>query len=279
MEMDDASSKGWALLEIVLKTRIQDKLNEALEIARLISAENWKSRGLIYIYIELDKLGMFNEAKSVLNEALQSAYSIKDFYTGVEALKEITGALVKQGNCEHAEKILLEVEQMGTRHLCLKNMADVAFEFNGWQGSLEMSKNLVAEESSLFYLTGWAEKQLVSEMEDKCVRQALPLIVGDAQTIECVLLLNALNKVFFGDLSKERLNRLNRTLNIQWALDIAAQLPKEESSTRLSTNLDTWLHEIEDEDDREQIELWAKQVAKGKITEEELGERVKNLID
>jgi hypothetical protein len=37
-------------------------------------------------------------------------------------------------------------------------------------------------------------------------------------------------------------------------------------------------HEISDEDDREQIELWAKQVAKGKITEEEFGERAKELM-
>jgi len=29
--------------------------------------------------------------------------------------------------------------------------------------------------------------------------------------------------------------------------------------------------------DRDQIELWAKQVAKGKITEEEFGERVRGL--
>jgi hypothetical protein len=80
-----------------------------------------------------------------------------------------------------------------------------------------------------------------------------------------------------GKPSRELTDRLNRTLNIQWALDIAAQFPKEESSARLSTNLDTWLHKIEDEDDREQIELWAKQVAKGKITEEEFGERVNGL--
>jgi hypothetical protein len=34
---------------------------------------------------------------------------------------------------------------------------------------------------------------------------------------------------------------------------------------------------ITDKDDREQIELWAKQVAKGKITEEEFGGRVNGL--
>ncbi len=48
-----------------------------------------------------------------------------------------------------------------------------------------------------------------------------------------------------------------------------------ETNYRLSTNLESWLYEIADEDDREQIELWAKQVAKGKITEEDFVERVR----
>jgi len=34
---------------------------------------------------------------------------------------------------------------------------------------------------------------------------------------------------------------------------------------------------VADEDDRDQIELWAKQVVKGKITEEEFGDRVKGM--
>jgi hypothetical protein len=76
--------------------------------------------------------------------------------------------------------------------------------------------------------------------------------------------------VALGKPAKELTARLNRTLNIQWLLDITAQFPGAEAATaRTSTNLVVWLHEITDEDDREQIELWAKQVAKGKITEEE----------
>jgi hypothetical protein len=47
--------------------------------------------------------------------------------------------------------------------------------------------------------------------------------------------------------------------------------------TRLSTNLDAWLNEIADEDDREEIVLLAQKVAKGKMTKEEFGERVKGI--
>ena len=46
---------------------------------------------------------------------------------------------------------------------------------------------------------------------------------------------------------------------------------------RSSSNLNNWLHEILDEDDRDQIELWAKQVAKGKISEAEFKEKLVTL--
>lgn len=38
-----------------------------------------------------------------------------------------------------------------------------------------------------------------------------------------------------------------------------------------------WLSELGDKVDRAQIELWAKQVVKGKLTEGEFGERVKRI--
>ena len=99
----------------------------------------------------------------------------------------------------------------------------------------------------------------------------------DSESIEKLLQKHALHEVFFGKTGSEKLQRFNQTLDIQWALDIVAQFLGEANSSRLSTNLGTWLHEIADEDDRDQIELWAKQVAKGKISEEEFGERVRGL--
>ena len=60
-------------------------------------------------------------------------------------------------------------------------------------------------------------------------------------------------------------------------MDVIAKFPKEENVVRLSSNVEEWIEQVGDEDDREQIELWAKQVVKGKITEEEFGENVKGM--
>jgi hypothetical protein len=101
--------------------------------------------------------------------------------------------------------------------------------------------------------------------------------VSDTASIENLLQKHALLQVCFGNPSGELTNRLNRTLNIQWALDIAAQFPKQTATQRLSTNLEEWLPHIEDEDTRDQIELWARQVIKGKITEEQFQAHLQNI--
>ena len=82
-----------------------------------------------------------------------------------------------------------------------------------------------------------------------------------------------------GNNEKSNLSRIKISLNIQWAIDIAAQFPQNQENKYLYNNLESWLYKIKDEDDREQIELWARQVAKGKITEDEFVARIGELND
>ncbi len=85
--------------------------------------------------------------------------------------------------------------------------------------------------------------------------------------------------MFFGDTTKEQIQCLNKTLNIQWAIDIKAEFPSSEELQRLSTNVEEWLFEIDDEDDREEILLWAKKVSKGKMTEDEFGVKLRGVLN
>jgi hypothetical protein len=172
----------------------------------------------------------------------------------------------------------MKISQGSQRHKCWTSIAENTYKESGWNHSLNQVHQFQSDEARLFYLKGWAKAVSEYDADGTCIQEALSQLANVSESIETLLQKHALHEVFFGNADQQRINRLNRTLNIQWALDIAAQFPKEESA-RLSTNLDTWLHEIADEDDREQIELWAKQVAKGKITEEEFGERVRGLLN
>jgi hypothetical protein len=47
--------------------------------------------------------------------------------------------------------------------------------------------------------------------------------MNDLESINKLLQHHALHEVFFNDVSPEKIERFNRTLNIQWALDIKNQ--------------------------------------------------------
>ncbi len=173
----------------------------------------------------------------------------------------------------------MEIPLLSERYSHWKTVGENALKGTDWKKSLHQVNQFQSDEARLFYLKGWANAVNEQDADKSCMQEALCLLANDSESIEALLQKHALYEVFLGNCGREKINQLNRTLNIQWAIDIVAQFPKPYTSTRLSTNLDTWLHEIEDEDDQEQIELWAKQVAKGKITEEEFAGRLKNLID
>ncbi|MFM7381326.1 MAG: hypothetical protein ACKO2X_09535, partial [Bacteroidota bacterium] len=127
----------------------------------------------------------------------------------------------------------------------------------------------------IFYLKGWAVNIKASDADAHCVQVALSHLAHDTESIENLLQKHALREVFFGQADPENINQLNRSLNIQWAIDIQSQFQRHKSKERLYTNLDEWLHEIEDEDDKEDILGWAEKVSSGKMTEEKFAERVR----
>jgi predicted dinucleotide-utilizing enzyme len=132
-------------------------------------------------------------------------------------------------------------------------------------------------EAITFFKKGIAQSINTINATKESILQILPLVKADKESTEHLMQMHALYCAFFENPSKEKIQKFNSSLNIQWALDIISKFPKEENGLRLSANLEGWIEEVVDEDDREQIELWAKQVAKGKITEEEFEERVKGI--
>jgi exonuclease I len=127
----------------------------------------------------------------------------------------------------------------------------------------------------VYYLKGLAENINVNDANKKILFEFLPLIMNDTNSIETVLQDYALNEIFFNKPSNELIERLNSSLNIQWALNIAAKFEKE--FERASNNVQEWINEIEDENDREDVLSWAEKVAQGKMTEEKFLERINKL--
>ena len=249
----------------------ENLLQEALDCAHDLSDRTGVLRRISYLLAKRMKV---KEADSVMKKALECAYSIIDDNEKSSVIKEISSEFAKHGKWQFAESLGMEIPNIAQRQTCWKELAGVSKEQGDWSTSLQKVTELQNDEARMFYLRGWSEKLVPQEVNKTCLQQALPLLAGDTLSLENLLQTYAMSAVFFDNTSIEIIRRLNETLNIQWALDIASQLPKEVSNERMSTNLDVWLHEINDEDDQDQIELWAKQVEKGKITEADFGKKI-----
>ena len=154
-------------------------------------------------------------------------------------------------------------------------MANSIKEMHGWHATLEKAQKLQTEEARLFFIKGWVQNLSPLETDKTCLKKALPLLAKDTQSIENLLQKYALNEVMLGKSIKERSKNLNKALNIQWAIDIVNNFPKELNTSRNSANVETWIQDIEDEDDREDILSWAEKVRSGKMTEEKFENKLK----
>ncbi len=284
MSVDDDIKKSGVLQSISGKLAKQGHieqatrvLQESYECAKGIDDDMEKSKILQSISGKLFVKGHIEQAACVLQESLECARGIIDNLDKSSALKAISHELVKQENWLLAESVGQEIPVIAERHDCWKILARNLYKEMGWQRSLRHSNQLKSEEGRMYYLKGWAGALNMNNSDKICIQEALCRLVDDSESIELLLKKHALTELFFNTSNPDKFKRLSNTLNIQWAMEIAAKFPNNESISRFSYNIEAWLNEVADEDDREQIELWAKQVVKGKITEEEFGQRVSEI--
>jgi hypothetical protein len=250
-------------------------IGEALEVFNRIDSSYFQdeiSVSLVEIANELAELKM-------IEDSLEIARIIPFNDHRFRAIMEIAIELSKQGNWTLSENVSFEITDLATRHSCWQTIALEVLKKTDWKKAIESGTLLKSTEAQAFYKKGWANAIGQIDMNDECINIALPLLIEDSETIELVLQKYAVREIVYGNLSKDRLNRLNRTLNMQWLLDITAQFSENLEPQRLSTNIDVWLHQIEDEEVRDKIEFWAYQVSKGKISEDEFLQKVNEEVN
>jgi tetratricopeptide (TPR) repeat protein len=282
--IDDNFSKSFALTKITAVLFRNGKNNESSTImdesiycAREIKDWSDKSIALANISHEFFSQGKKEESYSFIQEFLSCIKMINNDSVKSSNLNKIAVSFAKQGDVMFTEKIGLEITLIAERHACWMELADVMIEQQGWQKALTNSNKFEDAEAQLFYLKGWVEKLKVTDVDDACLKEALPNMVGDNESIENLLQKFALNQVIKGN-PPEFSSRLNRSLNIQWALDIVANFPKEAEAAYHFSNVETWIQEIEDENDREDILGWAEKVSVGKMTVVKFQERIHRMI-
>ncbi len=251
------------LIELVSTLANEGQFELAINFINRVSSEEDKNEVMSIVSIKMAEFGK-------PDDSLTYANMINSDHHRDNSFEVITKTYATNNHWAKAISTGMRITQIAKRHELWKSLANDMIQNNGWQSALKITFSLESKEFQQFYMNGWACAVNPKYVSHFCFQEALQHVIDDSGSLEILLQKYASREVALGKPAKELTARLNRTLNIQWLLDITAQFPGAEAATaRTSTNLVVWLHEITDEDDREQIELWAKQVAKGKITEEE----------
>jgi hypothetical protein len=218
---------------------------------------------------------------------------ISDSVIADDLLVSLCKSMVLQGDIKKAVRLSKGIVSKVSRNRCWQEIAYLLksdqgmyldlFLFPpcdrsvGWEKPLYYSIQLEDEEIRKSYIKGWALSLSASDTNLDCFIAAAPMLVDDTESLSNMLQLFALNDLFIGDKAGERVMRLNDTFDIQWAIDSVDRLFSVGTVRRFSTNFDDWIDDIPDEDDRDQIRLWARQVTKGRLSEAEFAEKVAEL--
>ena len=214
-----------SLKDISTELANQEKIKKAIELARRIKNEEVKIEALANISAELSKHGKVEEASSIIQEALDYAHDIGDETEKSSALKCIAIELIKKRNWSLAEKIGCEITKIIERQDCFKLFGKISSEKIDVFESLNGFKRLNTLEARFFYLKGWLENLKLNSANKEITINTILFIKEDMISIERLLILHTLNQFFFEKIPEEKIQRFNRTLNLQWAIDIKNQLP------------------------------------------------------
>ena len=220
---------------------------KALECARGISLKSYKSRALKYISTELFKQGKAEESYALIQEALKFVYESIDEILNASVHEEICIELARQGKFKEAiesalcisnksnklralEYIYTELVKQGKAEEALAYANFISDEY--WKSavlniiSTELAKQSKAEKAEQTdYLKSHVDSTTPINANKEQILAAFIFCKNDIESMEKLLQHHALHELFFRYSSNEKIERLNRTLNIQWAIDIKNQLP------------------------------------------------------
>ncbi|MFM8490925.1 MAG: hypothetical protein ACKN9X_03215, partial [Candidatus Methylopumilus sp.] len=217
------SSDYWtrhALKDISTELAKQGKVEEALACARGISSDKAKTSALKAISTELAKQGKVEEAASAMQEALTCARGISDDYRKSRALKDISTELAKQGDWVLAENIGLEIPQMEEKHSCWKTMSKNSLHEIGSQKALLNVQHLQSDEARRHYIYGWVEHVDLTDCSKDLFLSTRHYYQAEMTSLQQILQKFALRHLFLDESEPKVIQRLNKSLDIQWVMDI-----------------------------------------------------------
>jgi len=256
--IDSKVSKNSALSSIVVQLVNQKKLQEALDIVHGLPSFRNKNRALAEIAIELIEQGSVEKAVSIMKEILDGpqernselsqrdglgnfiaelakagefdiayefAQRITETSSKSRALMNISIGRAKRGEMSQAEEIGFQIPHIAQRYFCWKRIGEQKLSKSNWVDAIQQAVQWQNEETQFYYLKGIAGSVKIVDCDSTFVLHARKHFLGDMESFEKLFQYFGYNALFFQNTDQAVMNRFNRTLNLQWAIDIKNQLP------------------------------------------------------
>ena len=253
--IEDPRSKSCAFRHIAIGYMKRNELNKALEIVdQNIEDVDIKHSTLKSIVNELLKLNDLLNSLSVI-EKIDSIYyfneAIFDIIKQYINIGDIESAIVMFNRIDLPEENKSKINEIwsliifrcieldnwpkindylinlpiGLRNDCLSNIGYSSMKNKGFKYTLNKINIFKEDDIRKFIKAGIYNALDINIVDKEIVLTTCKKISYDISNIEVALSFHSLQQLFFSNLPQEKLDRYNRTLNLQWAIDIKNQLP------------------------------------------------------
>jgi len=212
------------LLNIVVQFIKQGQIEKAEVLLKEIIAHQGKRDSellhremLVPVIVEFSKMGE-------LERAMELIQKITDISSKGRALMNIAIEQVKQGNWTLAEEIGLQIQQTNQRYWCWERIGKEKLDTSNSLDRIKQVDVLQNIETQKSYLKGIIRTLDISQCNKDFLLYARRYFMYDIKSLEKLFQLYGLNALFFLNTNPKWINRLNQSLNLQWALDIKNQL-------------------------------------------------------
>ena len=212
--------RDFALSDVCIEYSKQINIEETLEILKLINDEKIKAN-----VIEKVNVTLINQNKFEI--ALQNIISLnlKRLKLKNELIKSICCEFVKLGEYKNSELFSLKIDDIETRKWCWKCIGSIMINSTDYFTALKNISHFKDEEVKINIIEGILTGINLENINREILLDLIKSKKSKTSYSEEVLKHFAILQIFFSDLPIEKLNRYNRTLNLQWAIDIKNQLP------------------------------------------------------
>lgn len=256
--LDSKISKKFVILNLVVQLVHQQKLQKAIDIADGLTSLRDKYNAQAAIAIALVKQGSLEKAISLMTNILDApqdrnsesiqrgelenfiselakagefdfayefAQRIIESSSKSRALMTISIERVKRGDYWKAEEIVFQIPQLSQRYFCWKRIGKYKLSNTNWVDATHQVFVWQNEEAKTYYLKGIAGSMKIVDCDKDFILRTRKFFLSDIESFEQLFQQYGINTLFFQNATPAVINRLNRTLNLQWAIDIKNQLP------------------------------------------------------